>query len=30
MAEHLDHIFGDLELAPRRDAPFDIAEILRP
>jgi DNA-binding GntR family transcriptional regulator len=29
MAEHLDHIFGDLELSPRRDAPLDIAEILR-
>ncbi len=29
MTEHLDHIFGDLELSPRRDAPLDIAEILR-
>jgi hypothetical protein len=29
MAEHLDHIFGDLQLAARHDAPFDVAEILR-
>jgi DNA-binding GntR family transcriptional regulator len=29
MAEHLDHIFGDLQLAARHDPPFDIAEILR-
>ncbi|HYA74376.1 MAG TPA: GntR family transcriptional regulator [Roseiarcus sp.] len=29
MAEHLDHIFGDLALAARSDAPIDIAAILR-
>jgi hypothetical protein len=29
MAEHLDHIFGDLALAARDDAPVDIAAILR-
>jgi DNA-binding GntR family transcriptional regulator len=29
MTEHLEHIFGDLVLTPRADAPIDVAEILR-
>lgn len=29
MAEHLDHILGDLVLTPRSDAPIDVAAILR-
>jgi DNA-binding GntR family transcriptional regulator len=29
MAEHLDHIFGDLDLSPREDAPVDVAAVLR-
>jgi DNA-binding GntR family transcriptional regulator len=29
MSEHLDHILGDLLLAPRSDAPIDVAAILR-
>jgi DNA-binding GntR family transcriptional regulator len=29
MAEHLDHILGDLVLAPRSDAPIDVSAILR-
>jgi DNA-binding GntR family transcriptional regulator len=29
MGEHLDHIFGDLDLAVRSNPPLDIAEILR-
>jgi len=29
MTEHLDHIFGDLALAPRNDAAVDIEAILR-
>ena len=29
MAEHLDHILGDLVLSPRSEAPIDVAAILR-
>ena len=29
MAEHLDHIMGDLALTRRSDAPIDVAAILR-
>jgi DNA-binding GntR family transcriptional regulator len=29
MGEHLDHIFGDLDLSPRNDAAVDVAAVLR-
>ncbi len=29
MGEHLDHIFGDLDLSPRDEAPIDVGAVLR-